>query len=56
MADDKKELNLDALEDAAGGIIKNVELVTCSKCGEKYPKDMGEDCPYCTGIILIGKR
>ena len=54
MADDKKELSLDALEDVAGGFVTNIEWVTCSKCGEKYPKDKGENCPYCMGIIVTG--
>lgn len=49
------ELSDEELDKVAGGIIKNVEWITCEKCGERYPKTRDDDnCPYCNSIIISG--
>ena len=47
-ADEDMEIPDDALEMVAGGYIIHRETVSCPKCGQVYPKDLGE-CPNCSG-------
>ena len=47
-ADEDMEIPMDALEGVAGGYIIHRETVSCPKCGQVYPKDLGE-CPNCSG-------
>ena len=48
VADEDLEIPMEALEGVAGGYIIHRETVSCPKCGQVYPKDLGE-CPNCSG-------
>ena len=47
-AENDLEIPEEALEAVAGGYIIHREIVSCPKCGQEYPKDLGE-CPNCSG-------
>ena len=55
VADEDLEMPMDAIEGVAGGLYFNVEMVSCPKCGQEYPKDLGE-CPNCSdgGGLVVG--
>ena len=55
VADEDLEIPMDALEGVAGGLYFNIEIVSCPKCGQEYPKDLGE-CPNCSdgGGLVVG--
>ncbi len=54
-AEEGVEIPMEALEGVAGGLYFQREIVSCPKCGQEYPKDLGE-CPNCSGSggLVVG--